>query len=217
MIVRCIFRVTFLDNQEVYQDCNEETGSVLVIEILEYQTTVKDDDACAYFLQDLDVKSENVHDWHDSYIDDTDDDTDDDNEESQLLQEQPKVIDLVYNWTKRYWLPNLKLPPPYNTDDDINHSDKSLKYKDLFVACLGRGHRMDESFRVDIEMCVLRFKSMETDLLITLTTPISSGQVEEAGSGELCNAPIDDDNANSVSTFRQILKSFNIKDWNLFG
>jgi hypothetical protein len=74
---------------------------------------------------------------------------------------------------------------------------------------------MDESFRVDIEMCLLRFKSMETDLLITLTTPISSGQVEEAGSGELCNAP--NDNANSVSTFRQILKSFNIKDWNLFG
>jgi hypothetical protein len=58
---------------------------------------------------------------------------------------------------------------------------------------------------------------METDLLITLTTLISTGQVEEAGSGELCNAPIDGDNANSVSTFRQIVKSFNIKDWNLFG
>jgi hypothetical protein len=116
-----------LDNQEVYQDCNEETGSVLVIEILEYRTTVKDDDACVYFLQDLDVKPENVYDWHDSYIDDTDDD----NEESQLLQEQPKVIDLIYNnsMNRNYWLPNLKLPPPYNTDDDINHSDMSLKVR----------------------------------------------------------------------------------------
>ena len=206
------FSVTFLDNQEVYQDCNEETGSVLVIEILEYQTTVEDDDACAYFLQDLDVKSENIRCPDCNYS----------NDERQpivnLFQEQPKVIDLIYNWTKRYWLPNLKLPPPYNNDDDIIHSDKSPKYKDFFVACLGRGHRMDEAYCVDIEICVLRFKSMETDLLITLTTPISSGKVEEAGSGELCNAPIDDDdNARSVSTFRQILKSFNIKDWNLFG
>jgi hypothetical protein len=175
--------------------------------------TVKDDDACAYFLQDLDVKSENI----------TCPDCNYSNDERQpivdLFQEQPKVIDLIYNdsMNRNYWLPNLKLPPPYNDNDDINHSVRSLKCKDLFIACLGRGHRMDESFRVDIEMCLLRFKSMETDLLITLTTPISSGQVEEAGSGELCNAPIDDDNAHSVSTFRQILKSFNIKDWNLFG
>jgi hypothetical protein len=168
---------------------------------------VEDDDACAYFLQDLDVKPENVIRPDCNYS----------NDERQpivdLFQEQPKVIDLIYNdsMNRNYWLPNLKLPPPYNDDDDdddANLSDKSLNNKDLFVACLGRGHRMDESYCVDIEMCVLRFKSMETDLLITLTTPMSSGQVEEAGSGELCN---------SVSTFRQILKSFNIKDWNLFG
>ena len=59
-------------------------------------------------------------------------------------------------------------------------------------------------------MCILRFKSMETDILITLTTPISD-RVEEAAIED------DDDPNTSVSTFRQILKTFNITDWNLLG
>ena len=167
-------------------------------------------------MQDLDVRPEDVITRPDKY-------NIDESEEFRYLQKQPAVIDLLYNDSsyRNYWLTNLILPPSYECNDDdeydANVSFIRNNYKGLFVACLGRGHRMDETYCVDIEMCVLRFKSMETDLLITLTTPISNDQVEEAGSGELRNTPIDDDNTNSVSTFRQILKSFNIKDWNLFG
>lgn len=208
---------------------------MLVIEVLEYQTTVQDAHACVYFLQDLHVKSEDIiyYDWHhnNSYI------IDENNDESHQpvvvvsSWNHPIVIDLVYNWAKRnYWLTNLKLPPPYDDDDildGINHhhhsewSQQQKCSKNLFVACLGRGHRMDEAYCVDIDMCVLRFKSIETDLLITLTTPISSDRVvvEEAGAREMCsNARINDDDNNTTkfSTFRQILNSFNITDWNLF-
>jgi len=66
-------------------------------------------------------------------------------------------------------------------------------------------------------MCVLRFKRMETDMLITLTTPISDRAEEAEARGEPRNAPINDDNNTNFSTFRQILKSFNITDWNILG
>ena len=148
----------------------------------------------------------------------------DENEEFQYLRDQ-SVIDLVYNDStnnRNYWLTNLKLPPSYEYNDDDEYDDANVSfirnnYKGLFVACLGRGHRMDETYCVDIEMCVLRFKSMETDILITLTTPISDRAEEAEARGEPCNAPINDDNNTNFSTFRQILKSFNITDWNLLG
>eukprot|EP00986_Skeletonema_menzelii_P011537 scaffold5956_cov155-Skeletonema_menzelii.AAC.7 len=41
------------DNQEVYQDCSEESGAVVVIEILEHQTDVKNEDASTFFFNDL--------------------------------------------------------------------------------------------------------------------------------------------------------------------
>ena len=210
---RYYFQFVFLslDNQEVYQDCNEETGAVLVIEILEYETTVKDDGACVYFMQDLDIRP-GIITRPDDY------NSIDENEEFRYPQKQPAVIDLVYNDStyRNYWLTNLKLPTrsyEYNDDDeyDANVSFIRNNYKGLFVACLGRGHRMDETHCVDIEMCVLRFKSMKTDMLITLTTPIISDRVEEAAIED------DDDPNTSVSMFRQILKTFNITDWNLLG
>ena len=37
------------DNQEVYQDCSEESGAVVVIEILEHQSDVKNEDAITFF------------------------------------------------------------------------------------------------------------------------------------------------------------------------
>lgn len=41
------------DNQEVYQDCSEESGAVVVVEILEHQSDVKNEDASAFFFSDL--------------------------------------------------------------------------------------------------------------------------------------------------------------------
>ena len=41
------------DNQEVYQDCSEESGAVVVIEILEHQSDVKNEDASTFFFNDL--------------------------------------------------------------------------------------------------------------------------------------------------------------------
>jgi len=41
------------DNQEVYQDCLEESGAVLVVEILEHQSDIKNEDASTFFFNDL--------------------------------------------------------------------------------------------------------------------------------------------------------------------
>eukprot|EP00573_Skeletonema_grethae_P004421 CAMPEP_0201694038 /NCGR_PEP_ID=MMETSP0578-20130828/6438_1 /ASSEMBLY_ACC=CAM_ASM_000663 /TAXON_ID=267565 /ORGANISM="Skeletonema grethea, Strain CCMP 1804" /LENGTH=184 /DNA_ID=CAMNT_0048179661 /DNA_START=197 /DNA_END=748 /DNA_ORIENTATION=- len=41
------------DNQEVYQDCSEESGAVVVVEILEHQSDVKNEDASTFFFSDL--------------------------------------------------------------------------------------------------------------------------------------------------------------------
>ena len=63
---------------------------------------------------------------------------------------------------------------------------------------------------VDIEICILRFKDVKTDLLITLSMPhvekkLDDGMVRGMWTEEYS------------SEFKQILEHFNIKDWSLFG
>jgi len=119
-------------------------GSVLVIE--------KDYEACVYFMQDLDIRP-GIITRPDNNIDE--------NEEFQYLRDQ-SVIDLVYNDStndRNYWLTNLKLPPSYEYNDDDEYDDANVcfirnNYKGLFVACLGRGHRMDDEYIVLTLKCV---------------------------------------------------------------
>lgn len=50
-----------------------------------------------------------------------------------------------------------------------------------------------------VEMCILRLESVETDLLLTLSTPVGSPTTDLS------------------DHFQAILTSFSIKDWSLFG
>ena len=56
------------DNQEVYQDCTEESGAVLVIEILEHQNDVKNEDAATFFFDDLADANGVSQEYHDTSI-----------------------------------------------------------------------------------------------------------------------------------------------------
>ena len=164
------------DNQEVYQDCSEETGAVLVIEILEYQTNVENNDACNFFLKDLGDANETPP-------------------EEQVIHSN-QVINLLGNAceiNKEQILPSLVLPPSTTLTSQLH-------------ACISRGTQKvkqkgsSTSECIDIELCALRLKDIDTDLLITLSIPRTDGG---SNVGE--------------EIFKQILASFNIQDYSLFG
>jgi len=170
------------DNQEVYQDCSEETGAVLVIEILEYQTNVENNDACNFFLKDLGDANETPP-------------------EEQVIHSN-QVINLLGNaceMNKERILPSLALPPSTTLTSQLH-------------ACISRGTQKVKqkgsitSQCIDIELCALRLKDIDTDLLITLSIPRrNSGSDSDGGSNV------------GEEIFKQILASFNIKDYSLFG
>lgn len=203
------------DNQEVFQDCTEETGAVLVIEILEHQIDVTNSDACAYFLKDLA----------------------DSNEASSLhIVEFSHVIENLHHdddnnngeMEKMTWFPNLSIP--------ASSSSKNTKC----CACIARGSqkvvrtRGDKegsptsknnddatSHWIDVEICVLRLPRVQTDLLITLSTPQHEQIIicdttvrSEAEDGE---DSVSDDHQYYGYHFQQILKTLNINDWSLFA
>lgn len=71
---------------------------------------------------------------------------------------------------------------------------------------INTGGKQDEEQReIKVEMCVIRLPSVQTDLLITLSSPATS----------------EEDKATTTSTssdvFREILSTFEIADWSLFG
>ncbi|KAL3807629.1 hypothetical protein ACHAXA_005259 [Cyclostephanos tholiformis] len=72
------------NNQEVYQDCADGSGSVLIIEILEYQRDVDDVDACSYFMDDLTMMMMMMGDDMDHSSDDDDDGVDDDDDDGWM-------------------------------------------------------------------------------------------------------------------------------------
>ena len=196
LLIRMEFRLFILDNQEVFQDCTEETGAVLVIEILEYQIHVANIDACSYFLNDLAET----------------------NEASSLrIIESSNIIvnlhpdDDSNGEMKMMWFPNLSIPA-------------SLMGEQC-CACITRGSQKvaqggregsttnndNDTHWIDVEICVLRLPTVQTDLLITLSTPQRSDAVRsDADAGAVGQY-------NSGTLFQQILKTVNIKDWSLFA
>ncbi|KAL7541538.1 hypothetical protein ACHAWF_006966 [Thalassiosira exigua] len=91
-------------------------------------------------------------------------------------------------------------------------SHLSLPPEERAVACLGRGSQMvskgkaslsKDQHWVDVDVCVLRLEHVETDVLITLSVP----RKEEGKFGE----------GETSSVFEEILTSFDVRNWSLFG
>ena len=120
--------------------------------------------------------------------------------EEQVIHSN-EVINLLGNaceMNKEQILPSLVLPP-------------STTLTSQLYACISRGTQkvkqkgQTTSQCIDIELCTLRLKDIDTDLLITLSIPRRAGNSGKDGSdvGE--------------EIFKQILTSFNIQDYSLFG
>ncbi|KAL7543075.1 hypothetical protein ACHAXR_012396 [Thalassiosira sp. AJA248-18] len=167
------------DNQEVFQDCIEASGAVLVVEILECQKNVENSDACAFFLKDL-------ADANEAFLED------------QCIH-SGQVVDLDQDDKKKEKLfPNFSLPASLHTSQ--------------LHACIARGSQKvaqgkgstSNAHWIDVEICALRLKSVETDLLLTLSIPRKANKIEGM-------------EAEHSDVFKGILSSFNINDWSLFG
>ncbi len=197
---------------------------MLIIEILEHQMDVTNSDACAYFLKDLADSHDEVSSSHiveSSHVivslqHHNDDTSNDNNDEME----------------KMTWFPNLSIPA----------SSSSLK-ETKCCACIARGSQklvgsatnknnndVTTSHWMNVEICVLRLPTVQTDLLITLSTPspqheqiivlndkpttVQKSEAKEDGTGDSIS---DDDHQYYLGdTFQQILKTLNIIDWSLF-
>ena len=80
-------------------------------------------------------------------------------------------------------------------------------------AVLGRefdiaGYRREQEIRwIQIELCVLRLPSVQTDLLVTLSTPAESNPQDISSASP----------ARSSQLFASVLSTFQIRNWALFG
>lgn len=198
----------FIDNQEVYQDCAEETGAVLVIEILEYQKDITNKNACSFFLKDLADANEALSGEqciHNSRVLSSEDGNDK-MELGELLS---------------------SLSMPTKGEDVYCHvclargSQKVIqgKAKDNTTSTTNNNANNNAAHWIDVELCALRLRNVDTDLLITLSIPRTDtimGEEEEMGVGSTAaGAVVGEEQYSDV--FRKILASFNIRDWSLFG
>lgn len=208
----------------MYQDCTENTGAVLVIEILEHQSDVSDEEACSFFFRDLadangcscspDGKSGSM--MHESQVvkilRGSGQNRDDENETME---------DVVPNQWKRHSLfPRIVL----NSDTVGNDNNTQSKQIEPIACCIMRGSQTvaqgkdtDASGRardikakwISIELCALRLTSVDVDLLITLSTP-----QRENGDGNDNDECFD---GGYSDVFRNVLESLDVRDWSLFG
>ena len=165
----------------------------MVVEILEHQKDVEDSKACEFFLKDLaDANGATTLEQH------------------QIYSEQ--MMDIVTNsGMKQLLLPTFSIPE--STSNlcvcIARGSQKVVQGKDKAER---PGEPKIEPHWVDIEICILRLASVETDLLITLSTPrkeTSNNTTGEKGMMGVVGGHSD--------VFKQVLSSFNIVDWSLFG
>jgi hypothetical protein len=218
----------------------EESGSVLVIEILEYQHDVEDIDACSYFMEDLVGDSE------------SDDDDDESSGEDGVMKQRPirhrrkrrahttigdgRVIDLLprrddYDknddvgggdatsgspWFRDFTVPQMEVGDASTNDSGSTSPPRRL------VACIARGSRVEEAddeddpdgrgrIVVDVDVCVMRLGIVGADVLITLSTP-RNGIIGGIGNATEGGLPSND----LDGPFRRVLKTFDVKDWGLF-
>jgi hypothetical protein len=174
------------DNQEVYQDCTEQTGAVFIVEILQHQSDVKNEDAAHFFLGDLaESNGCSDDDWKVLY--------------SKVFDKGMVGINAT---SCEEDIPTILLEKIKQSSNGRTGSCiMAVGSQNVVQGRVYSGTGADVGKSIIVEMCILRLEHVETDLLITLSTP----NVSVAKSDELS------------TTFRGLLSNFCIVDWSLFG
>ena len=182
------------DNQEVYQDCSEETGAVLVVEILQHHN-VKNEDAAEFFFRDLAESNGCLddNDWRlvssrvisrENYGVSS---NDEEKSEEQIIL--------------RTLLENIQQTSGANNNCCVI----AIGSQNVVQGKAYTGTGAADEKTICIEMCILRLEHVETDLLITLSTPTEA------------LAPVCDKNGILSAVMEDVLSGLRVKDWSLFG
>ncbi len=208
------------DHQEVYQDCTitssnsnnsdydsllEGTGGCVIVEILERQNNISDVDAVSFFFNDL--ADANKGETEETIVD------------GSALSSSSSSSERSLHYSKVWNVgrSNSSLSEE-KVDDGKNNLMPNLNTR--VVACSGIGHQSVGPLRnkdkleegkaseVVIELCVIRLKAVQTDLLISLSMPIFSKGIQK--DKKVGNRKRHSD------VFLSVLESFEVIDWTLF-
>mmetsp|Transcript_3374 Transcript_3374/g.5832 ORF Transcript_3374/g.5832 Transcript_3374/m.5832 type:complete len:238 (-) Transcript_3374:224-937(-) len=204
------------DHQEVWQDCTiegkapselvaaaaqgaqggaisiEGTGGVLVVEILGREEDVSDDAAAKFFFDDL-AESNGAVDEEERRID--------------FAQVAPVGSSLASSGganTPSNLMPRLDKTSTACTCIGVQ---RVALGKDRKVG--GESEPRSDHWAVRIEMCILRLAREETDLLISLTRPIQDGSDK--------SMEVIMEATTHSKLFLEIIDTFSIQNWELFG
>merc|ERR1712216_177996 len=98
------------------------------------------------------------------------------------------------------------------------HSEEVPGLPEGVTCLLGIGEQAVAKFnegcanRVQVHLAAIRLLEQETDILITLNDPV---MIDPQSSS--ADAAVVGDGSSGAALFHRVLKSFKIKDWNLFG
>jgi len=170
-----------------------------VVEILEYQSDVSDDGAALYFFRDLAEMNAD----------------DKDEEAAAAAREDCGTFRNVCPADNENWslierqLRQTTLPPTSSVHFGWGYQTvrfgRGRRHEfDGGGGGGGTGEQQQQQARIRVDLCAIRLPSVRTDLLVTLSTPVTAAAVTSGGN--------DND-----ETFRQVLSSFRIVDWSLFG
>jgi len=195
------------------EKCNGMEGCVIVVEILERQTEVNDEQASEFFFRDLADsnlngeksgrkqnfdydKMSNIYFKHVCTV----------GENKGEVKEiacnkgttKSDTVNLAPRLTARVkacsCIGHQLIGQSHGENNQINNPQKGCKESNSADVSLKK---------VRVELCVLRLEDVQTDLLLTLTVPISLEDEKE-------------EKTQLSETFLHILRSFTIEDWSLF-
>lgn len=189
-----------------------------MIEIVEHQIDVANSDACSYFLNDLADSNEAAS--------------------LRIIESSHNIVNVHHDddenngeTNRMTWFPNLSLPASPSTNEQCcsaciaRGSQKVVTARGGEVVGVGDKDRPftnndndASSHWIDVDICVLRLPVVQTDLLITLSTPQQQLRRQQQKQNDEIQTDADVGSAELYSPlFRQVLHTFHIKDWSLFA
>lgn len=204
------------DHQEVYQDCSVDspagggTGSCLVFEILERQNDVSNDKACSFFFNDLADSNAAPSEENDGRL---------------LIKE---CVYSLASDSASEGSSKRKLDNGNKEDEMVICLGKNFRGVPNGISCFclgkqmvtGAGVRQGDPRAINlrqwvkVQMCILRLENVQTDMIISLTTP----EVESADAMSLKSSLTKGKQQPTfTTTFKDIVSSFKVEDWSLFA
>jgi Ran-interacting Mog1 protein len=186
------------DHQECWRDDGDGTSapSLLVVEILEWQPEIANENAAAYYFQNLAEANDATGPGKAQFT----------QQQHQQQQEQQEPSSSLLQMIGQGQL-------PASAAQCFGTGYQKVAMGREFDMAGNRRHQ--EVHWIRIEICVIRLPHVGTDLLVTLSTP-SNASLHQSntiaatnGDVDICDEPTD--------LFRQIMSTLRIRDWSLFG